>query len=71
MADLDQLAAARRAVVRHFHRYSPEQRATHAASHRLGHRQRHAVGEHFYTPPRPAGPGVPDPDRSRPSPASA
>jgi hypothetical protein len=31
-----------------FMRYSSEQRANRAASHRLGHRQRQAVGEFFY-----------------------
>jgi len=43
-------------VVRGFQRYSPEQRAARAASHRLGHRQRQAVGEFYYT--HPARPGV-------------
>lgn len=31
-----------------FMRYTPEQRADHASSHRLGRRQREAVGEFFY-----------------------
>lgn len=35
-------------AVRCFQRYSPETRANHAASHRLGHRQRTAVGEYYY-----------------------
>lgn len=36
-------------ATRHFQRYTSEQRATHAASHRTGRRQREAVGEFFYT----------------------
>ena len=34
-----------------FGQATAEQRANHAASHRLGHRQREAVGEAFYTHP--------------------
>jgi hypothetical protein len=49
--DEDDLKRERRRVVRHFQRYTDEQRADHAASHRLGHRQRRAVGEFFYTHP--------------------
>ena len=37
--------------VRRFQRYTSEQRASHAASHRLSHRQRSAVGEFFWTHP--------------------
>ncbi len=44
-----------RKVVRHFQHYTSEQRATLAASHRLGPCQRQAVGEVFYT--HPAIPG--------------
>lgn len=48
-------------VVRHFQRYTAEQRASRAASHRLGARQRGAVGEYFYT--HPAVPNVSFPTR--------
>ena len=47
----DPLAIERARVVRRFQRYTAEQRASRAASHRLGPRQRHAVGESFYTHP--------------------
>ncbi|MEU3452246.1 hypothetical protein ABZ671_01185 [Micromonospora sp. NPDC006766] len=47
--------AEMRRTVRHFQRYTDEQRANRAASHRLGHRQRQAVGEVFFT--HPAMPG--------------
>lgn len=50
------LKAERKRVVRHFQPYTSEQRADHAASHRLGHRQRQAMGEYFYT--HPDVPGV-------------
>lgn len=50
-------------VVRNFQRYDHEQRANHAASHRLGHRQREAVGETFYT--HPSIPNVAFPTRRR------
>lgn len=56
------LDAARKRVVRHFQRYTPEQRADRAASHRLGHTQRHAVGEYFYT--HPDVPGLAYPTRT-------
>lgn len=36
-------------ATRNLQRYSSETRADRAASHRLGHRQRQAVGEYFYT----------------------
>lgn len=44
-------AAFRKAypATRCFERYTHEQRATHAASHRLGRRQQEAVGEFYYT----------------------
>ncbi len=45
------LKAEMKRVVRCFHRYSSETRANHAASFRLGHQQRQAVGEFFYTHP--------------------
>lgn len=48
---MDELTAIRRQVVRHFQRYTAEQRADRAASHRLGPRQRQSVGEYFYTHP--------------------
>jgi hypothetical protein len=38
-------------VVRHYQRYTSEERAMRAASHRLGPRQRLAVGEYVYTHP--------------------
>lgn len=53
------LAAERKRVVRCFNRYSSEQRANHAASFRLGHRQREAVGEFFYTHPDVPGRAFP------------
>lgn len=49
--------AAEREVSRHFQRYTSTQRANRAASHRLGPRQRQAVGEHFYTHPAVPGRG--------------
>jgi len=36
-------------AVRNFQPYTHDQRANHAASHRLGHRQRAALGRYFYT----------------------
>lgn len=45
------LKAEAKKVTRCFHAYSPEQRANHAASHRLGHRQRASTGEFFYVHP--------------------
>ena len=36
-------------ITKHFQRYTSEQRASRAASHRLGHRAKEAVGEYFYT----------------------
>lgn len=45
------LAAERKRVERHTQRYTSEQRATHAAAHTLGPRQRQATGENFYTHP--------------------
>lgn len=38
----------RHPATRCFERYTSEQRANHAASFRLGRRQREAVGEHYY-----------------------
>lgn len=49
--DEDDLKREARRVVRVFQRYSPTTRADRAASHRLGPRQRQAVGEFFYTHP--------------------
>lgn len=43
--------AERKRVVRCFHAYDSETRANHAASFRLGHRQRESLGEFFYTHP--------------------
>jgi Zn-dependent protease with chaperone function len=45
------LKAETRRVVRNYQPYSSDQRANHAASFRLGHRQRLADGEFFYTHP--------------------
>jgi hypothetical protein len=50
------LVAERRLVVRHFQRYSSEERAARAASHRLTEGQRRSVGGYFYT--HPAVPNV-------------
>jgi hypothetical protein len=38
-------------VIRHFCRYTGEQRANHADSFRLGYKQRKADGHFFYTHP--------------------
>lgn len=43
--------AEQKKCTRHFQSYTGEQRANHAASHRLGHQQRHRVGEFFWTHP--------------------
>lgn len=50
------LKAEAKKVIRNFHPYSSETRANHAASHRLGHRQRQSLGEYFYT--HPSVPGI-------------
>lgn len=44
-------AAERKRVVRCFRSYDSITRANHAASFRLGHQQRQATGEFFYTHP--------------------
>ena len=49
----------KRRVVRHFQHYAPEQRANHAASYRLGHLKRSALGEYFYTHPDVPGRAFP------------
>lgn len=49
------LRSERKRVVRHFQRYTSDERADLAASHRTGHLQRHAVGEYFYTHPNVPG----------------
>lgn len=36
-------------IVRNFQRFDGQARADHAASHRLGFRQRQRIGEFFYT----------------------
>lgn len=56
------LKAEAKRVTRCFQPYGSEARANHAASHRLGHRQRQATGEFFYT--HPARPGTAYPTRS-------
>lgn len=56
------LRAESKRVERGFHRFDHEQRATHAASFRLGHRQRERTGDTFYT--HPDLPGVCFPTRS-------
>jgi hypothetical protein len=53
--------AQERRIVRHWQRYTPEERANRAASHRLGHRQRTALGEFFYTHPDLPGVAFPSP----------
>lgn len=45
------LKAEAKKVIRCFQPYSSDQRANHAASFRLGHRQREAVGHFFYMHP--------------------
>ena len=45
------LKAEAKRVTRCFQAHSSETRANHAASFRLGHRQREAVGEFFYVHP--------------------
>lgn len=63
MTDTD-LATERKRVTRCFQRYTHDQRANHAASHRLGHRQRKAVGEYFYVHPDVPGLAFPTRDRA-------
>ena len=46
---LEEFLASRPGVTRCLQRYDSYQRADRAASHRLGHRQREAIGEFFYT----------------------
>ncbi|MFI6129471.1 hypothetical protein [Micromonospora sp. NPDC051141] len=61
--DGNAVALEAKRVVRQFQRYTSEQRADRAASHRLGHRQKTALGEHFYT--HPGLPGVAFDSRKR------
>ncbi len=49
--DVDPVAGEAKCVIRHLQKFTPEQRADRASSHRLGHRQRGAVGSYFYTHP--------------------
>ncbi len=49
--DVEPVEQAARRVVRHFQPFTAEQRANHAASHRLTPGQQRAVGTHFYTHP--------------------
>jgi hypothetical protein len=49
------LAREKKRVTRHFQRYSPEERARHAASHRLGPRQKTSAGSYFFTHPELPG----------------
>jgi hypothetical protein len=53
------LKAEAKRVVRCFQAYSSETRANHAASFRLGHQQRKATGEYFYTHPSVLGVAFP------------
>jgi len=53
------LNAERKRVIRCFQHYSTEQRANLQASHRQGHRQRHATGKYFYVHPDVPGLGFP------------
>lgn len=45
------LKAEQKRCVRIFQQYSSEQRASHAASHRLGYLQRQSTGHFFWTHP--------------------
>ena len=45
------LKAEMKRVTRFLQRYTSDDRAMHAASHRLGYRQRTAIGEYFYCHP--------------------
>jgi hypothetical protein len=56
------LKAEAKKVVRNLQRYTSEQRADRAASHRMGHRQRESTGEYFYS--HPAIPGIAYPTRT-------
>ena len=47
--------------IRHFQKYSHTERADRASSHRLGYRQKHAIGEVFWS--HPAVPGIAFPTR--------
>ena len=48
-------------ITRCFYRFDAGQRADHAASHRLGHRQREAIGEFYWV--TDAVPGIAFPSR--------
>lgn len=48
LRETDEYKAESRKVTRYFERYSSEDRASMAASHRLGHLRRQAIGEYFY-----------------------
>lgn len=50
-------------VVRCFQRYTPEQRANLASSHRTGYRQRKCAGEYYYT--TSFSPGIAFPTQGR------
>lgn len=58
-----------RRAVRHFQHYTSEQRAGMASSHRLGYRQRAAIGSVFWT--HPDVPGTTFPTRARAARAAA
>jgi hypothetical protein len=45
------LKAEQKRCTKNFQAYTSEQRANHAASHRLGYQQRRATGEVFWTHP--------------------
>ncbi len=47
--------AEAKTAVRCFQHYTSEQRANHAASHRLGYLQRQAVGEFYWAHPKVSG----------------
>jgi hypothetical protein len=57
------LKAETKRCVRGFVQYSSETRANHAASHRLGYRQKQAIGMTFWT--HPDRPGVCFPTRKQ------
>jgi 3'-phosphoadenosine 5'-phosphosulfate sulfotransferase (PAPS reductase)/FAD synthetase len=58
------LAAEAKRAVRQMQRFTAEQRADRAASHRMGHQQRRAVGDMFYTHPDVSGLAFDSPARA-------
>lgn len=62
--DSDEYKAESKKVTRCFQPYSTDERAAHAASHRLGHRQKEARGHHFYVHSDMPNLGFPTRDRA-------